>query len=90
MGSDKKRKEKTLPVSMVIQPCQHLAGTEEKILWMQSRLKYNLPLHIPGDCKLPIHPHDKNRNIRDRVNNREIIPDPDEDEDDDEDDLDDI
>lgn len=88
MGSD--RKDKALPKRMVIKPCPHLAGTEDKILWMISRVEHGVPLHHESDNKLVSHPHDKNRNIRDQVSNREIIPDPDEFDEDEEDDVDEL
>lgn len=93
MGMKKKgfiSKKDVLSQQDVLQPCPHQPGTEEKINWMIARLSYDLPLHIKGDHNIPIHPHDKNRNIRNQVMNREIIPDPDEDEDDDDDLEDDI
>lgn len=84
------KKKKGLPIELVSGPCPYLSGTEEKIQWMIARVEYDIPLHHPGDVKTPIHPHDKNRNIRYQVTNREIIPDPEDDEDDEDEELDDI
>lgn len=91
MGSERKVRtfrKRVLSLEEVSKPCPFQPGSEDKINWMIARLAYNLPLHIQGDFSIPIHPHDKNKNIRNQVMNREIIPDPDEDEDD-EDDLED-
>lgn len=91
MGSDQKgnkSKKRVLSQQDALLPCPFQPGTEDKINWMIARLGFGLPLHIKGDHNIPIHPHDKNKNIRTSVTNREIIPDPDEDEDD-EDDLED-
>lgn len=90
MGAKKGIKNRGLSLEQVLHPCPYQPGSEEKIQWMAARLSFNLPLHIQGDFSIPIHPHDKNRNIRSAINNREIIPDPDEDEEEEEEDLDDI
>lgn len=74
---EKRIRDVVLAKQIVLQPCPFMSGSEEKIRWLSSRVSHGLPLHHPFDNRLPIHPHNKDRNIRSTVNNR---PSPDTDD----------